>query len=119
MKFSGKMCFKIILKVTKKQDFNLSLQDTFFEKPQGGVKLNPRPSCFMVNNMQINFKNMIYEKLNLNALNNSNRIFLCASPTVADDNRRTNENLIQETRNHMTIPATMKFQSIMITTQNE
>ena len=62
---------------------------------------------------------MIYEKLNLNALNNSNRIFLCASPTVADDNRRTNENLIQETRNHMTIPTTMKFQSIMITTQNE
>ena len=36
MKFSGKMCLKIILKVTKNQGFNLSLEDTFFEKPQGG-----------------------------------------------------------------------------------
>ena len=36
MKFSGKMCLKIILKVTKKQGFNLSLEDAFFEKPQGG-----------------------------------------------------------------------------------
>ena len=34
MKFSGKMCFKIILKVTKKQGFTVSLEDTFFEKPQ-------------------------------------------------------------------------------------
>ena len=34
MKFSGKMCFKIILKVTKKQGFSLSLEDTLFEKPQ-------------------------------------------------------------------------------------
>ena len=36
MKFSGKMCFKIILKITKNQSFTLSLEDTFFEKPQGG-----------------------------------------------------------------------------------
>ena len=36
IKFSGKMCFKIILKVTKNQGFTLSLEDTFFEKPQGG-----------------------------------------------------------------------------------
>ena len=44
MKFSGKMCFKIILKVTKNQGFTLSLEDTFFEKPQrerGRVKLTP------------------------------------------------------------------------------
>ena len=43
MKFSGKMCFKIILKVTKNQGFTLSLEDTFFEKPKGGggVKLTP------------------------------------------------------------------------------
>ena len=33
MKFSGKMCLKIILKVTKNQGFTLSLEDTFFEKP--------------------------------------------------------------------------------------
>ena len=36
MKFSGKICFKIMLKVTKNQGFTLSLGDTFFEKPQGG-----------------------------------------------------------------------------------
>ena len=36
MKLSGKMCFEIVLKVTKKQGFTLSLEDTFFEKPQGG-----------------------------------------------------------------------------------
>ena len=36
MRLSGKMCFKIILKVTKNQGFNLCLEDTIFEKPQGG-----------------------------------------------------------------------------------
>ena len=36
MKFSGKMCLKIMLKVTKNQGVTLSLEDTFFEKPQGG-----------------------------------------------------------------------------------
>ena len=36
MKFSGKMCFMIILKVTKNQGFTLSSEDTFFKKPQGG-----------------------------------------------------------------------------------
>ena len=36
MKFSGKMCLKIILKVTKNQSFFLSLEDTLFKKPQGG-----------------------------------------------------------------------------------
>ena len=35
MKFSGNMCLMIILKVTKKQGFNLCLEDTIFEKPQG------------------------------------------------------------------------------------
>ena len=34
MKFSGKMCLKIIIEVTKNQDFALSLEDTYFEKPQ-------------------------------------------------------------------------------------
>ena len=37
MKFSGNMFFKVILKVTKNQDFILSLEDAFFEK-------NPTPS---------------------------------------------------------------------------
>ena len=36
MKFSGKMWLMIILKITKNQGFNLSLEDTVFEKPQGG-----------------------------------------------------------------------------------
>ena len=52
MKSSGKMCFKINLKVTKNQCFTLSLEDTFFEKsPMGGegggergVILTPPPS---------------------------------------------------------------------------
>ena len=32
IKFSGKMRFMIILKVTKNQGFTVSLEDTFFEK---------------------------------------------------------------------------------------
>ena len=36
MKFSGKMCLKIILKVTENQRFTLSLEDTFSEIPQWG-----------------------------------------------------------------------------------
>ena len=35
MKFSGKMCLMIILKVTKIQGFTLSLEDTLLEKSQG------------------------------------------------------------------------------------
>ena len=35
MKFSGKMCLKVILKVTKNQGLTLSIEDTFFEKPRG------------------------------------------------------------------------------------
>ena len=34
----------IILKVTKSQGFNLTLEDTLFENPQGGVKLTPSPA---------------------------------------------------------------------------
>ena len=46
MKFSGKMWVVIILKVTKKQAFTLSLEDTYFEKPQGawgGEQMDPSP----------------------------------------------------------------------------
>ena len=35
MKFSG-MRLMIILKVTKKQGFTLSIENTFLEKPHGG-----------------------------------------------------------------------------------
>ena len=43
MKFSGEMCFEIILKVTKNQGFTLSLENTFFEKLQwkGSGGVNP------------------------------------------------------------------------------
>ena len=55
MKFSEKMCLKIILKVTKNQGFTLSLEDTFFEKPQvgGGVKLTPPPLAVLGLNKKI------------------------------------------------------------------
>ena len=45
MKFSDKMWLMIMLKVTKKQDFTLSSEDTFLEKPQGGqrVQIDPLP----------------------------------------------------------------------------
>ena len=36
MKFSGKLCAMIILKVTKKQGFMLTLENTVFEKTQRG-----------------------------------------------------------------------------------
>ena len=45
MKFSGKMYFKIILKFTKNQGSALSIEDTFFRKPQDPPKnqLDPTP----------------------------------------------------------------------------
>ena len=36
IKFSGKMWFIIILKVSEKQGFTFSLENAFLEKPQGG-----------------------------------------------------------------------------------
>ena len=41
MKISRKMWLMIILEVAKNQVFTLPLVDTFFEKPQWGVKLTP------------------------------------------------------------------------------
>ena len=35
MKFPGNMWLMIVLKVTRKQGFTISLEDTFFEKSQG------------------------------------------------------------------------------------
>ena len=43
MKFSVKMRLKTILKVTKYQGFTLSLEDTFFKKPQGEGSNWPSP----------------------------------------------------------------------------
>ena len=47
MKFSGKMCLKIILKVTKNQGFTFYLEDTFSEKLQGGSNWPPLPSAVL------------------------------------------------------------------------
>ena len=38
MKFSGKMCLMIILKVTKNQDFTISVENTILEKTKEGRK---------------------------------------------------------------------------------
>ena len=44
MKFSRKMCFKIVLKVTENQGSTLSIEDIFFKKPhkEGGQFDTPR-----------------------------------------------------------------------------
>ena len=58
IKFSGKMCLMIILKVTKNQGITLCLEDTIFEKPQGGIKLiPPLPSRFRVKVLLLTDKN--------------------------------------------------------------
>ena len=47
----------IILKVTKKQGLILSLEDTFFGKPQRGCQTDPSPnppSRFWVNTIKLN-----------------------------------------------------------------
>ena len=43
MKFSGKMCPKIILKATKNQSFILFVEDKFFRKTTGSIHPAPRP----------------------------------------------------------------------------
>ena len=48
MKFSEKICLKIILKVKKKQGFSLSLEDKLLEKSQGRGQIEPPPTCFRV-----------------------------------------------------------------------
>ena len=45
MKFSGKMCFKVILKVTKNQVSNLSIGDTFFKNTTGLREANLTPQA--------------------------------------------------------------------------
>ena len=49
MKLSGNMCLMIILNVTKKQGFNLSLENTLFQlKPQGEPTPSHPPGLFGV-----------------------------------------------------------------------
>ena len=63
MKFARKMCLKILLKVSKNQGFTISLEDAFFEKPQGGrSNWPPPPSCFRVNK-KINTEVFVHETI--------------------------------------------------------
>ena len=70
MKFSGKICFKIVLKVTKYQSFNLSLEHTFFEKPQGGsqIDLPPFPSPAVLGLKEHPIKIISSKKMKMNLL---------------------------------------------------
>ena len=61
MKFSGKMWLMIILKVTKNQGFTISVEDTFFEKPQRGVKLTPFPPAVL--GLNKSFGRIIFHKI--------------------------------------------------------
>ena len=51
MEFSGKMWLMIILKVTKNQEFTISLADTFSRKTTGEVKLST--SLFSIKNISM------------------------------------------------------------------
>ena len=50
MTFLGKMSLMTVLKVNKNQGLTLSLEDKFFEKPQGGSN-RPLASRFKVNTL--------------------------------------------------------------------
>ena len=67
MKFSGKMLFMIILKVIEKQDFTLSLENTFFRNPPAFLGLkNVGESCTAKNYCPVSLLsvvNKVYEKL--------------------------------------------------------
>ena len=54
MKFSGKIRFKIILKVTKNQGSTLSIEETFFKKPQAPPLSPFPPGRLGLNVMQLN-----------------------------------------------------------------
>ena len=60
MTFLGKMCLMIMLKGTKKQGFTLSVEDTFFEKPQEKVKLTPTPSLSLSSRFRVKFQKFFY-----------------------------------------------------------
>ena len=60
MKFSGKICLKIILKVTKNQGFTLSLEDTFSERPQGGRSQIDPPPAVLELTMQVSLSSICF-----------------------------------------------------------
>ena len=74
MKFSGKMCFKMILKVRKKHGFTLSREDTLFEKPPG-VQIDPLPPVVLglmtyTNTVKLSAFCVILKDLQLSKVNN-------------------------------------------------
>ena len=85
MKFSGKICFEKILKVRKNQGFNLSLDDTFFEKPQekegrggggGGGNSPPPPHNSTPPPRHIRVKTKINPNFTVKLAGKSNHSFL-------------------------------------------
>ena len=62
MAFPGKMCLKIILKVTKNQRFTLSSEDTFFEKPQGRGQIDQPPAVLGLKYLQQMYVYIVYYK---------------------------------------------------------
>ena len=68
MKFSGKMCLKIILKFTKNYGFTLYLEDTLFKKPHGRVQIDPPSRRFRVNANNNFHKNFFFRVLLLNEI---------------------------------------------------
>ena len=56
MKFLGKICQKTMLNVTKNQSFTLSLEDTSFEKSQGGRGWGQIDSPSPVGVMYVSYK---------------------------------------------------------------
>ena len=66
MKFSGNMWLMIVLKVTRKQGFTISLEDTFFEKSQGrggGGGQIEHPSSFLGLIVNIQIIGQIHKKI--------------------------------------------------------
>ena len=74
IKFSGKMCLMIIIKVRKKQGFTLSLEDTFLKNRREGSiwLLSPPPappSRFRVKIIWLSFINSLWFSLGLTTSN--------------------------------------------------
>ena len=59
MKCSGKMSLNILLKVTKNQGFTFSLEDAFFEKPQGEWNL----ALFNIDKNVLQVKRNTYQEM--------------------------------------------------------
>ena len=108
MKFSGRMCPKIILKVTKSQGFTLSSEDTFSEKPQGGrVTLTPPlpPSRFRVKRYFNEFFTNAVPNLSIPEFTSNldqSGIVLSARPTINVIAKYENHPSVSKIRNKQT-----------------